>query len=344
MVAAAIGGSAVAGLAGSAIAGSEQSSATNAAIGEQQNALNQAQAALSPYSSAGLGAMPQLQGITQQEQGLLPQFQGLFSQFQGLNSQQQGVATQGQGILNQASGAATQLGNMTGANGAAAQQSWINGLTSNPLYTSAMQLGQQQILANASATGGLRGGNTIATLGYLPQQTLANVMNQSISNQQSALSGYLNALGGAATQNGLLGSIGNTLSGAGAQLTNDYGVLSGLGSQFTNLINQGESAAAGVGNAALTTGSNVSNLNTQQGAIGAGATLGATNALSGAANSYISSSNLNSILSALTGSGTSSLSSLTGPGYNSALSSFAAPAYLNAAGISGANSYGFSLG
>ena len=47
-----------------------------------------------------------------------------------------------------------------GLNGNDAQQSFINNLQSSPLFQSQVKQGEQSILANASATGGLRGGNT----------------------------------------------------------------------------------------------------------------------------------------------------------------------------------------
>ncbi|RBJ75791.1 hypothetical protein C3L29_032505, partial [Pseudomonas sp. MWU12-2534b] len=199
-----------------------------AGINEQNYEFNTLRGLLQPYIDQGTGAMPQLQGITKQEQG---------------------VATQTQGILDNYLGGVNQLNNMTGINGPQAQQAWINSLTQNPLYTNAMNLGQQAILANASATGGLRGGNTIASLGYLPGQILSNVMGQQIGNTQSALSSINGALNGSQVLNGIYGQ---------------------LGGQFQNLINTGANAAAGTGNAAISTGNNITNLTGQIGAAQSG--------------------------------------------------------------------------
>ena len=67
MVAAAIIGAGVVGAAGTAIAGSEAASATsgatNAAISEQQQALQQQAALSAPYRALGQSAMPQLENL-----------------------------------------------------------------------------------------------------------------------------------------------------------------------------------------------------------------------------------------------------------------------------------------
>jgi hypothetical protein len=233
ITAAVIGGVAVAGGAylssqGAQSAANTQSAASQAGQQVQLGEFNTVQGLLQPYQQAGTGALT------------------------GYSTAQQGY----QGALGQYSNTLGQLGNITGANGNAAQQTAINGLTSSPLYTSAMQLGQQSILQNASATGGLRGGNTIASLGYLPQQTLANTMNTQISN------------------------LGTSLNGTAGLLTgyqNDVG-------QYGNLVQQGESAAAGTGTAAMSTGNNITSLLGQAGAAQAGATLAGTNATTGAIN------------------------------------------------------------
>ncbi len=283
MVAAAVGiGTGVAGLAGSAVsaigansAADTQAGAAQAGIAEQQREFDTLRNLLQPYVDQGTGAMPQLQGITKQEQG---------------------VATQTQGILDNYLGALTQLNNMTGVNGADKQQGWINSLTQNPLYTNAMNLGQQAILANASATGGLRGGNTIASLGYLPGQILSNVMGQQISNQQASLSGINGALNGTQVLNGIYGQ---------------------LGGQFQNLINTGANAAAGTGNAAIATGNNITNLTGQIGQAQAGATTGTASAINGGINSL-----------------TSALTNYLNPSAGSNSYNFSMPALLNAGGAS----------
>lgn len=121
---------------------------------------------------------------------------------------------------------------LAGLNGADAQQSAITALQQMPGFQSQLKLGENRILANASATGGLRGGNTQAALAYFAPQLLA----QNINDQ--------------------------------------YGRLGGL----TSL---GENAAAGVGNAGMATGNNITNLMQQSGAAQAGAALAGGRATSG---------------------------------------------------------------
>lgn len=121
-------------------------------------------------------------------------------------------------------GALSSYGNLLGSNGAQAQQSAISQLMKTPAYTSALQQGERSILSNASATGGLRGGNTQAALSQFAPQLLTQL-------------------------------IGQQLQG--------YGNLSSLG----------QNAAAGVGNAGMSSANSISNLLQQQGAATAGGQL-----------------------------------------------------------------------
>jgi hypothetical protein len=256
---------------GAQSAANTQASATQSQIAQQNYEFNTIQGLLKPFSTAGQNALT------------------------GYTNAQSGYA----GAVGQYSGVLNQLNNLTGANGNAAQQSAITGLQSNPLYTTSMDLGQQAILANASATGGLRGGNTIASLGYLPNQILSNVMQTQIGNLGTSLNGA----------SGLMSGYGNEVS------------------QYGNLVNLGENAAAGTGQAAMRTGNNITSLIGQNGAIQAGATLAGTNATTGA-------------LNGITGALGSYLNSNSG----SSNYSFALPAYLNAAGASGVSGSGALYG
>lgn len=76
-----------------------------------------------------------------------------------------------------------------------AQQSAIDGLLNSPLYESLFRNGENTVLANASATGGLRGGNTQASLYNLGKDTLSDVIQNQIKNL-----GGLSTLGLNATQ------------------------------------------------------------------------------------------------------------------------------------------------
>lgn len=66
---------------------------------------------------------------------------------------------------------------LIGLNGAAPQQSAIDALRASPQFTSLLQQGENSILQNASATGGLRGGNTQAALAQYSPALLASTIN-----------------------------------------------------------------------------------------------------------------------------------------------------------------------
>lgn len=128
--------------------------------------------------------------------------------------------------------AVTAQGNLAGLNGAPSQQAAIDAIKNGPAYTSALQAGNDNILAKASATGGLRGGNVQAALG----QFAPALLSQSISDQYARLGG-LTSIG----QNAAAG-VGNAGMATGNQIT---GLLGQLGqSQAGNALAQGN---AGVG-------------------------------------------------------------------------------------------------
>jgi hypothetical protein len=87
---------------------------------------------------------------------------------------------------------------LAGLNGQEAQAAAIEALQSSPIFESQMQQGEDAILANASATGGLRGGNTQGALA----QFRPNLLAQTINDQYARLGG-LSSMGlGAAGQTG----------------------------------------------------------------------------------------------------------------------------------------------
>lgn len=135
-------------------------------------------------------------------------------------------------------------GDLAGTNGNEAQAAAIAALQQSPAYTSQLQAGNNNILANASATGNLRGGNTQSALA----QFAPSLLSQTINDQYARLGG---------------------------------------------LTSIGQNAAAGVGNAGMQTGNNITNLLQQQGAAQAGGYLadgraqaGYANAVSGAIGAY----------------------------------------------------------
>lgn len=140
---------------------------------------------------------------------------------------------------------------LTGLNGTEAQQKAIQALQVSPQFTSMLKQGEDSILAKASATGGLRGGNTQAALAQFSPTLLAATIND-----QYARLGGISSMGlGAATQTGnfgqsstnnvtqLLGQIGaSQAGGALAQgraqagyanaITSGLGAFMGMGGKF----------------------------------------------------------------------------------------------------------------
>ena len=113
--------------------------------------------------------------------------------------------------------ALTQQQNLSGANGNDAQQTAINNIKNSSAYTTALSTGENSILQNASATGGLRGGNTQAAL----EQYAPTLLNQMVQQQYSNLSG-LSSQGLSATNSqanygsSTASSIANLLTGQGS--------------------------------------------------------------------------------------------------------------------------------
>lgn len=108
-------------------------------------------------------------------------------------------------------------GDLLGLNGPDKQQAAIAALQGSPGYQSLYHNGEQAVLANGSATGGLRGGNTQASLYNLG----ANTLSQTIQQQLSSLGGIAGLGAGTGTSLGQIGqgtstSIGNLLGAQGS--------------------------------------------------------------------------------------------------------------------------------
>jgi hypothetical protein len=144
--------------------------------------------------------------------------------------------------VNQGTNANAALGNLLGTNGNGAQQESISALQQSPLYTSQLQAGQNAILQNASATGGLRGGNAQAALGKYAPALLASTIQNQVQNLGGLSAQGLSAAGGTATglqnlsnaNSQALGNIGQAQAGnalaignANAQFGNSIGSIGG---------------------------------------------------------------------------------------------------------------------
>ena len=170
------------------------------------------------------------------------------SQFQQIQDLLKPYVTAGNGAL-------TQQGNLVGTNGASAQQQAIQALQASPQFQSLLQQGNTNILANASATGGLRGGNVQGALAQFAPQLLA----QTINDQYTRLGGLTSTGLGAATQTGAVagqfGALGQNSANNIVSLlqqqgsANAGGMLAGGAQQagYANAIGGAIGAYAGMG-------------------------------------------------------------------------------------------------
>ncbi|MEC8058243.1 MAG: hypothetical protein VX136_14255 [Pseudomonadota bacterium] len=111
---------------------------------------------------------------------------------------------------------------LLGLNGSAKQQSAIDAINNSSAMQTYLQQGENAILQNASATGGLRGGNTQSALSQFRPQLLNQLVNQQYQNLggltslgQNAAAGVGNAgMQSANNISNLLGSIGQAQAGS----------------------------------------------------------------------------------------------------------------------------------
>lgn len=106
--------------------------------------------------------------------------------------------------------------NLLGLGGATSQQQAIGALQSSPFFQAQLNQGTNAILQNASATGGLRGGNVQGALSQFAPQLL----QQTYQNQLANLGGLAGAGLGAATGTGNAAQIA---AAQNAQLFGDMG-------------------------------------------------------------------------------------------------------------------------
>ena len=147
--------------------------------------------------------------------------------------------------------AITGQSDLIGLGGPEAQQQAISGIETSPQFQSIVQQGEEAILQNASATGGLRGGNTQAALAQFRPQILsqliesqfqklgqigslgqASAAGQAAMGQQSSsnISNLLTQQGQARAGNALaMGNIqAQTIGGFGANLGNAISTIGTL--------------------------------------------------------------------------------------------------------------------
>lgn len=136
-------------------------------------------------------------------------------------------------VANGRAGLSAQMGQL-GLRGPREQQAAITGVLQGPEFSAMIQQGENAILQNASATGGLRGGNTQAALAqYRPQ-----VLNQLLEQRYARLGGLAtmgqNSAAGVGTAAQAMGNnVGQLLQQQGAA---QAGASLARGQAFGNVL------------------------------------------------------------------------------------------------------------
>lgn len=174
---------------------------------------------------------------------------GILAQQQALEEFRKTLAP----FVNGGVGALGAQQDLLGLNGAAPQQVAIAGIEASPQFAAIAQQGEDAILANASATGGLRGGNVQGALAQFRPQLLAQLIEQQYA-RLAGLSGMgANAaagVGSAGMQTGA--NVANLLQQQGAATAGGQIAMGSIGRQgFSDLLKIGSTAAAAYGLAGL---------------------------------------------------------------------------------------------
>lgn len=145
-------------------------------------------------------------------------------------------------------GAAPHLGDLVGINGNDAQASEIEALKASPLYQSLYHNGEEALLQNASATGGLRGGDTERGLADFGADTLSQTIEQQLSH-------YAGLVGFGQDAAGAVGNFGanavgqeNDLRNQGAGAKAQYQLIKGAlaARNWQNVGSFGDQVAAAI--------------------------------------------------------------------------------------------------
>lgn len=166
-------------------------------------------------------------------------------------------------------GAIEQQGALIGLGGTEAQQRAIAALEAGPEYEALVRSGEEALLQQASATGGLRGGNIQAALAQYRPQVLSGLIGQQYDRLGGlARMGQASAAGQATFATNLgqqtaarLGDIGSARAGATmasgqafGNLFGDLGMLGGRGLAYQGYTPPGASAPLTLGQAMFYTG------------------------------------------------------------------------------------------
>jgi len=153
-------------------------------------------------------------------------------------------------------GAFGQMQNIAGLGGLAGQQQAVNAIEQGPLYGALVNQGEQALLQNAAATGGVRGGNAQAALAQFRPQMLQQLLDQQYQRLGGIAGMGYNArqaqaqgiMSNAQAQAGLLEGQGAARAGStmaqGQQWGNTFGTLAGLGGMALGAFGKGGAFAA----------------------------------------------------------------------------------------------------
>lgn len=185
-----------------------QLEATRLSVEEQRRQFDEAKKLLQPYVEAGEGALANLSPYAEAGQ------QGLAGQLA-----------------------------LAGLSGPEAQRAAIAQIERGPEFQALTRAGEEAILQSASATGGLRGGNTQRALAEFRPQVLSELINQ----QYSRLGGFTNlgkAVTGDVFARGQAAAAGQAAAGQGmaSEITGLYGTQA---ANIGNLLQQAGAARAG---------------------------------------------------------------------------------------------------
>lgn len=190
-----VGGAVIGGIATSSSASKAakaQGQASDASIAEQRAQFEAMQRTLKPYVDAGTPALRQMASYSEVAQPALDEQQAL-----------------------------------SGMLGPEAQQQAIDRIEQSPLYLAHVAQGENAMLQQASATGGLRGGNIQAALAQFRPAVLQQMIEDKYNkmggmvgfgagqNQNLAIMGQASAAGQAAAGMGMASNIGNALQNKG---------------------------------------------------------------------------------------------------------------------------------
>lgn len=144
---------------------------------------------------------------------------------------------------------------LLGLSGQEAQQRAIQGIQQGPQFAALMQQGENAMLQNASATGGLRGGNLQGALAQFRPQLLGSLIDQQYSRLGGLAAAGQNAAAnqGVAWQNmanqvsSLYGQQGAAQAGATMARGQAFANVLGLPAQFAGFMGGGGFGGGGAG-------------------------------------------------------------------------------------------------